>query len=172
MTSYAVQGANLAAVMASIRANGPSSYAANARWNTSYAYQSTRSGGDCKISELEIKVDGRILMPEWRNKSNASASDQAGWDRMYATLLRHEEGHIQHGREFAVLLREYLSGIGWGCHATGCEMKRKQSSIGCGITYVIVIGPMIAVPNTAFDKTTQSIDMRLCFLRNVESVAG
>ncbi|MFT4195259.1 DUF922 domain-containing protein [Ottowia sp.] len=111
--AYSVPGADLAAAYAFIRARGPGGYWAMARWNPSYTYQYARNGDTCRITAAEIKLVGHILMPEWRGKSGASATDQAKWNLMHAKLLRHEQGHIQYGREFSILLRERLAGMGF-----------------------------------------------------------
>jgi predicted secreted Zn-dependent protease len=110
--TYDVAGGTLDAVYAQIRARGPGGYWAMARWNARYTYQSTRQGALCRISQLQIFVTGHILMPQWQGKERASRADQMAWDRMYEKLLRHEQGHVQYGREFAILLREQLAGMG------------------------------------------------------------
>lgn len=51
-------------------------------------------------------------MPEWAELSSAKAQDYNAWEGMYSILKTHEDGHIKHGEEFAILLREKLLGIG------------------------------------------------------------
>lgn len=109
---YDVAGATLDAAYAQIRARGPGGYWAMARWSARYTYQSHRQGANCQISQLRIFITGHILMPQWQGRDRAPRADQAAWDRMYEKLLRHEQGHVQYGREFAILLRERLAGMG------------------------------------------------------------
>ncbi len=109
---YPVTGPNVRAAYLSMRARGPGGWAGMARWKVDYSYEGKTTGNDCKISRVVVRVIGDIQMPQWVEEKNASAADQAEWRRMYAVLKRHEDGHIQHGREFGLLLKERLLGIG------------------------------------------------------------
>lgn len=109
---YAVSGANLREAYASMRANGPNGWAGFARWHVNYKYESKQVSEGCSIASVTVKVRGDIRMPEWKYESMASAGDQQNWRNMYALLKRHEDGHIQHGREFGLLLKERLMGMG------------------------------------------------------------
>jgi predicted secreted Zn-dependent protease len=51
-------------------------------------------------------------MPRWINEPSAPQALQRRWSHYYAALKKHEDGHIQHGREFAILMKERLMGIG------------------------------------------------------------
>ncbi len=51
-------------------------------------------------------------MPRWIDEAKAPADLRSRWTRYAAALKTHEEGHIQHGRELAQLLRERLLGFG------------------------------------------------------------
>lgn len=59
-----------------------------------------------------MQVIGDIFMPEWTEEKAASVSQQGAWRALYASLKRYEDGHIQNGREFALLLKERLLGLG------------------------------------------------------------
>ena len=109
---YQVRGATIQAARASIRANGPEGWAGFARWDVKYSYESKPAGSNCAVSSVAIKVTGDIQMPEWVDMSSASQADQAAWQAMYNNLKRHEDGHVQHGREFGALLKERLLGLG------------------------------------------------------------
>lgn len=109
---YTVNGANLLAAYASMRANGPGGFAGYARWNVAYQYESKANAQGCMISSLNVKVKSSILMPNWIEEKNATPADQAAWRTLYGNLKRHEDGHIQHGREFGLLLKERLLGMG------------------------------------------------------------
>lgn len=109
---YAVNGADFRAALASVRQRGPQGFAGLARWSVRYKYQTQSAAGFCRITDATIHVTGKILMPRWEDKARAPATEQARWSRMYTDLKRHEDGHIQYGREFAVLFQERLLGIG------------------------------------------------------------
>jgi predicted secreted Zn-dependent protease len=109
---YPVNGADLAAAYQSLRVRGPSGFAGWARWNVKYEYMSKPAPSGCMISAVTIRIDAEIMMPQWVEEKNASLRDQSSWQTMYYQLKRHEDGHVQHGREFALLLKERLMGIG------------------------------------------------------------
>ena len=145
-TSYNVTGSTLEAAYAQIRASGPGGYWAMARWDARYTYQSTRQGALCRISELQIAITGHILMPLWQGKERATRAEQAAWDRMYEKLLRHEQGHVQYGRDFAVLLREQLAGIG----AVPCDELQARTTR--------IFDPLLAslrARDQAYDRRTE-----------------
>lgn len=109
---YTVSGASLDAAYASMRSNGPHGWDGFARWHVSYRYESRLVSAGCVISSATVQVRGDIQMPLWEQEATACAADQAVWRSMYTRLKRHEDGHIQHGREFGLLLRQRLLGMG------------------------------------------------------------
>lgn len=78
----------------------------------SITYDAKPAGQGCRLENLVITIRGEILMPEWAEKSSAPSADQAYWDESYRGLKLHEDGHIQHGKEFAIPLNERLLGLG------------------------------------------------------------
>ena len=110
---YPVNGANLMAAYRAMRASSPDGFAGWARWRVKYDLAKTEPSNDqCKVSGVKIRVDGDILMPEWKQEREAPQGDQLRWRTMYNGLKRHEDGHVQHGREFGMLLKERLLGLG------------------------------------------------------------
>ena len=114
---YPVTGSDIASAYQSLRVRGPGGFSGWARWKVDYQTTSEAAASGCLITAVTIRVDGEILMPQWTEEKDASLRDQAAWRAMYNQLKRHEDGHVQHGREFALLLRERLMGIG----AVPCE---------------------------------------------------
>jgi predicted secreted Zn-dependent protease len=114
-THYPVAGANYAQVyrrlitQTGVFAGG---FAGWAKWDVDYSFDTRPRTEGCSVDRVHIKIRGQIMMPKWETLTDAPPSDQSRWDSMYAQLKRHEEGHVQHGREFALLLREKLLGIG------------------------------------------------------------
>ncbi|MGY8903921.1 MAG: DUF922 domain-containing protein [Burkholderiales bacterium] len=112
LRTYPVNGPNLAAAYLSMRANGPGGFAGFARWTVDYQYESKSTASGCAISSLKVNIKSDILMPNWIEEKSASTADQTAWRAMYTNLKRHEDGHVQHGREFGLLLKERLLGLG------------------------------------------------------------
>lgn len=109
---YTVNGADGRAVYMAMKTQNPGGFAGWARWRVSYRYEPKEHAGQCTLAQVQVKVDGEILMPQWPQLNEARQRDQEWWRQMYAELLRHEEGHVQHGREFAMFLKERLMGMG------------------------------------------------------------
>ena len=77
-----------------------------------YTFDSKPSEKGCELSNLKIAVSGEILMPHWVEKSSAPSIDQRYWQQSWDVLKLHEDGHVQNGKEFGVLLREKMLGLG------------------------------------------------------------
>lgn len=108
---YMVAGANLGQVYRTLVTQNASRAAGWARWDVTYTFDTLPKHDLCSVERAHIVVKGQILMPKWETAADASPADQQAWQTMYGTLLRHEEGHIQNGRDFALLFRERLVGI-------------------------------------------------------------
>jgi predicted secreted Zn-dependent protease len=108
---YQVTAPNYRAAIKALHANS-NEFTAWARWKVDYKFDTKPVDAGCTLSALRLKVIGDILMPSWSDEGGASPADQAAWRNMYAILKRHEDGHTQNGREFALLLKERLMGMG------------------------------------------------------------
>lgn len=109
---YTVQGRDYQSLKQSLDANGPKGFHGLARWNVNYEYDTKQQGDACRINVVRMKISGEILMPRWADEQAAPAQLRQRWRRYSAALQRHEDGHIQHGRELALLVKERLMGLG------------------------------------------------------------
>jgi predicted secreted Zn-dependent protease len=109
---YDVRGLDHPALFRSLRANGPKGFHGLAKWSVAFENSTEPRGDDCAISTVHVRVTGEILMPRWVDAAAAPLDLKRRWDDYYAALQRHEEGHIQHGRELALLVKERLMGLG------------------------------------------------------------
>jgi predicted secreted Zn-dependent protease len=98
--------------MSSIRANGPRGFHGLASWDISYEYTTKQHRDACQVATARTKVSGEILMPQWDDEPTAPRELQRRWSNYYSVLKRHEDGHIQHGKELALLVNERLMGLG------------------------------------------------------------
>ena len=82
--------------------------AGHATWepNLQYAFDN-----DGKVTSATITVTLTIEMPEWSGYANANNDQRAEWDRWYAALLAHEEGHIQLARDYLTEADSALVGL-------------------------------------------------------------
>ena len=109
---YDVLGKDYESVVRSMNNNGLRGAAGLAAWKVRYTYTTKKSRDDCQIATVRVIVSGEILMPRWTGESDAPRELQRWWSNMYDKLKRHEDGHIQHGRELALLVKERLMGLG------------------------------------------------------------
>ena len=117
LAHYTVQGTDYASLAQSLSANGPKGFHGLATWKINYEYTTKKLRDACLIDSVTIKVGGEILMPRWADEAAAPPDLQRRWSNYYAALKRHEDGHLQHGRELAMLVKERLMGLG----AQACE---------------------------------------------------
>jgi predicted secreted Zn-dependent protease len=109
---YQVSAPNVTSAYQTLKANNPDGFLGWARWKVNYRYDRSETAGLCALKQVAVHVEGDILMPEWIEEKSATEREQGIWRNMYARLKRHEDGHVQHGREFALLLKERLLGLG------------------------------------------------------------
>jgi predicted secreted Zn-dependent protease len=121
VTHYDVQGRDRDSLSRSIRARGPKGFHGFASWNIGYEYTTKPNRDGCEFATVLIKVSGEILMPRLVDEASAPLPMQQQWSENYAALKRHEDGHIQHGRELALLVNERLMGLG----AVPCDRVRE-----------------------------------------------
>ena len=112
VTYYAVTGRDYRSLMNSMNVNGPKGFHGLASWKIRKELATAKAKDGCHISTVHLTVTGEILMPRWEDKSTASADLQQRWARYYDALKLHEDGHIQNGRELALLVRERLMSLG------------------------------------------------------------
>ncbi|MES2944849.1 MAG: DUF922 domain-containing protein [Pseudomonadota bacterium] len=122
---YEVQGHDQGSLLRSLRANGPNGFHGFASWNVSYEYTTKPDRDACQIISVRLKVSGKILMPRWIDASAAPVQLQQRWGEYYAALKRHEDGHIQHGRELALLVNERLMGLG----SLPCDQMQARTQV-------------------------------------------
>lgn len=117
---YTVQGLTYEALSQSLTANGPKGFHGLASWGIAYEYTTKKVRDGCQMEAVRVKVSGNILMPRWSDEPAAPPDLQRRWSTYSAALKQHEDGHIQHGRELAMLVKERLLGLG----AVPCEQMK------------------------------------------------
>lgn len=107
---YPVKGKDYASVAKSLATNGPKGNHGLASWHISYQYTVKPEGKACRFDSVQLTVTGEILMPHWTDEAAAPPELRMRWQGYYAALQQHEEGHVQHGKELAALVREKFLG--------------------------------------------------------------
>jgi predicted secreted Zn-dependent protease len=112
LKTYDVEGRDYDSLTASLRDRGPRGFHGLASWSVGYETTMAHDGNQCRLTSVRVKISGEILMPQWVDVTAAPLQLQRQWEDYYAALKRHEDGHIQHGRELALLIKERLLSLG------------------------------------------------------------
>jgi predicted secreted Zn-dependent protease len=105
---YDVRGSSAEELNRSLATNGPKGFHGLATWKVAYTFKMQRIENKCKIAELHLKHDGVVLMLRWVDSALTSRDLVRRWELTYASLKRHEDGHIAHGTEFMTRVRSAL----------------------------------------------------------------
>jgi predicted secreted Zn-dependent protease len=92
-----VDGSTLAAVSQAI---SQIDEAAKTQWFPAY----TANMHDDTLTNVAVTVRTKVTMPQWSGYANASQPEKDEWDRFYAALRAHEQGHLD-------LVTSQLSGV-------------------------------------------------------------
>ena len=53
------------------------------------------SDGNGNVTSVVVNCEIHIEMPDWDGYADAPEPDRASWDRFFAALTEHEDGHVQ-----------------------------------------------------------------------------
>lgn len=79
--------------------------------------------GRCRIQSARVTVSAQIILPNWKNRRQASASLGLVWDTLSRDIKRHEERHAEIARQHALTLEKTLLGL--GTRQTCDELQRQ-----------------------------------------------
>lgn len=127
---YAVDGADLPAVIADMDRIGPRSDDGKRRWGITryrlgWQFQHRRTDPGCRAESLTVELHLDIMLPSWRQRDRATPDQQANWAVLSRALAAHEEGHARIARLCANALHEALNKV---AQAPDCEQLRQQLS--------------------------------------------
>lgn len=79
------------------------------RWNVRWTFRWWReASGRCTITEVTTRLRTQVQLPELRS---ATPAQQAVFDRYLSALSRHEQGHVQFGRDAAQAIDEGIAAL-------------------------------------------------------------
>ena len=60
-------------------------------------------GGRCEVTEAEVQVKAKVILPRWRARRGTDSDTRLIWDTLSSDIKRHEESHViiakNHARE-------------------------------------------------------------------------
>ena len=96
------------------------------RWNVRWTFRWWReASGSCTITEVTTRLRTEVQLPELRR---ATPAQQAVFDRYLRALSRHEEGHVQFGRDAAQAIDRGIAALPT---ASDCAtLEREANALG------------------------------------------
>lgn len=96
------------------------------RWNVRWTFRWWReASGRCAITEVTTRLRTEVQLPELRSGTPAQ---QAVFDRYLRALSRHEQGHVQFGRDAAQAIDEGIAALP---AAPDCAaLERRANTLG------------------------------------------
>ncbi|MBW8318830.1 MAG: DUF922 domain-containing protein [Arenimonas sp.] len=67
-----------------------------------------QSAGRCRIGNVDVTLDTRIILPQWKNRKRAKGDLALIWDALSSDIKRHEERHAEIARQYARQLEKTL----------------------------------------------------------------
>ncbi|HSS08854.1 MAG TPA: DUF922 domain-containing protein [Acidimicrobiales bacterium] len=114
--TYNVSGATLRDVAGAI-AHLPE--AGSTEWFPHYDYNSDERGA---VTEVNVRVGWRVTLPSWVGYDGACQLERDEWDRFFAALDAHEQGHIDVATGHLSVLDELM--LGGSAHQAGVVFEQ------------------------------------------------
>ncbi|WP_082607241.1 DUF922 domain-containing protein [Lysobacter sp. Root983] len=76
-------------------------------WNVTWTYQSLPRRDRCELISVTVGAEIVTTLPEWSG-ARVDSDLAREWRRFYKSLQAHEAGHVQHGREAVIAVRDAM----------------------------------------------------------------
>ena len=80
------------------------------QFNTRLGY--TEQRGYCRITEANVTVKAKVILPRWRQRGRADQDVRLIWDTLSDDIKRHEEHHVDIARKHARQIERKLVRLG------------------------------------------------------------
>lgn len=131
---FSVGGTTLDELEAELNKRGPKVKSTGRRhpgatqmqFNTRLGY--AEKNGYCRITEANVAVKAKVILPRWRQRSRADVDVRLIWDTLSDDIKRHEEQHVQIARSHARELEHKLLRLGRQKNCTIAATKAKATA--------------------------------------------
>jgi len=81
--------------------------------------------GRCRITEANVAVEAKVILPRWRQRARADQDTRLVWDALSGDIKRHEDQHVKIARDYARQLERRLLRLGRhkDCQAAAARAK-------------------------------------------------
>ena len=121
VSPYAISGSSAAQLRNQMNARGPRGYDGYTEWHVDWNYRYRESGGQCAIASVDTRLQVSMTLPQWSDESKAAADLRERWQRYFAALKQHENGHREIGMKAANEIDRGIASLGArsSCDALG-----------------------------------------------------
>ena len=125
--SYRIFGRSALELAGQMREYGPQHaygdrrLAGSTDWHVTWTYQSLPRRDRCELISVTVGAQIVTTLPSWSG-ARVDSDLAREWKRFYASLETHEAGHIQHGREAVIAVRDAMLAIP---AAADCKLLRR-----------------------------------------------
>ena len=94
---YSIEGTTAEELIQQMSHKGPFGYSGYAKWDIKIKYTWNDIGHLCVLTSSGVDLNILYTLPKWSNKSRGEVELQRSWDIYYTNLMKHENGHGEHG---------------------------------------------------------------------------
>ncbi len=105
-------------------------YDAYTKWHVNWNFRWKKYGNSCKITDIETKVNIKIILPKLINKNQLNNDVLTKWNDYKKALIEHEDGHKDFGIQSAQEIEETLKNMPtYDCNRIESKVNKKAKSI-------------------------------------------
>ena len=108
--------------------NNGKKYVAYTRWHVSWKFWWHKNAGSCDISDVETVLDVTYTLPRLDQASSTPEPVARRWEKYYAALFSHEQGHKDIGIRAARDIETQIAAM--GPRQTCAQLENDANEIG------------------------------------------
>jgi predicted secreted Zn-dependent protease len=127
---YTVTGDTVEALWADVLARTPvakngKKHVAYTRWEVNWRFWWQDNGENCDINKVNTQLDVTYTLPRLESAATTPENVAERWNRYYAALFEHEQGHKDLGLQAAQEIEQQISNMG---ARTDCAMLERDAN--------------------------------------------
>ena len=134
---FSIGGRNLDEIQTELDKRGPKLNSTGRRhpgatemeFKTKIQYGESR--GRCRVTDAQVSVNAKVILPRWRARRRSDRETQLIWDTLASDIKRHEESHVviakNHARELENALKKLYPER--SCEQTAAKAKSTTDRI-------------------------------------------
>ena len=112
-----------------VKGNGKQ-HVAYTRWKVNWQFWWLDNGSSCDISKVTTKLDITYTLPRLKKSDSTPQSVTADWEKYYAALFEHEQGHKDLGVKAALEIENQVLNMGSRRNCEQLELDANKMAKG------------------------------------------